>query len=113
MPKFILVMRGNYSIWESIEVTVKQNLLKKYQEYFQEVKANYNFQSGAHLSNVSSKFETIDGEIKFKKEAYKNTNEALNGYFVIEVESIEKANEIARKCPCLTHGESIEVILID
>ncbi len=113
MPKFLLIMRGNYATWESIEETEKQNLLKKYQEYFQEVKANYNFQSGAHLSNISNKFELVDGEIKVTKEAYQNTKEALNGYFTIEVETIEKANEIAKKCPCLTHGESIEVISIN
>lgn len=110
MPKFMFVMRGNYDNWEKIIDTEKQKLLQKYQEYFKDLKENHNFVSGSHLSNISQKIEKAGDELKITQEPYKNTTEALNGFFILELDSMENAIEISKECPCLTHGENIEVI---
>ena len=38
--------------------------------------------------------------------------EQLSGYFIILADNMEKAIEIAKSCPSLKFGESVEVIAL-
>jgi hypothetical protein len=52
--------------------------------------------SGAHGSAVT------DG-------VFAESKEAIAGYFLLKVDTMEAALEIAKACPILTHGAQIEV----
>ncbi|MEP6670385.1 MAG: YciI family protein [Chthoniobacter sp.] len=40
---------------------------------------------------------------------YAEAKEAVAGYFLLEVDDLEEAIEIARECPTLAHGATVEV----
>lgn len=40
---------------------------------------------------------------------FTESKEAIGGYFVVKADSIEKALEVARECPTLKHGLTVEV----
>ncbi|MGZ8920876.1 MAG: YciI family protein, partial [Limisphaerales bacterium] len=40
---------------------------------------------------------------------FAESKEAIGGYFMLDVESIEEAIEIAKQCPTLEYGAKVEV----
>ena len=61
-----------------------------------------------HSSSDASTVRIADGKPQVLDGPFVDSKEQLGGYYVIEVENLEKALEWAEKMPCMDHG-TVEV----
>jgi hypothetical protein len=105
--EFMLMMRGDHAAWSSQSPAEHQRIMELYYAYVQRLKDEGRFVAGSALSSKSKRLlpglKVIDGP-------YPEAKEALNGYFLIRAKDFDEALALARDCPCLTHGETVEVI---
>ncbi|MCH7754273.1 hypothetical protein IH970_03990 [candidate division KSB1 bacterium] len=85
MAQFILLLRG-----------VNEQLNHYSPEELQKLKDDVR-----HRVTVKNG-EIVDGP-------FTETKETIGGYFVVETNELQEAVEIARKCPILSHGGSVEI----
>ncbi len=108
MTEFMLIMKGDNQSWNGMSAEEKQRIMEKYYGFVNRLKRENRFKTGSPLKHggVQLKSEkgliTVDGP-------FSETKEALNGYFIFEAKDQEEAIAIARDCPALTHGETVEV----
>jgi len=108
MKEFMLIMKGNYNAWNSISADEKQRIMEKYHAYVNRLKRESRFKGGSALKLGGAQLRAEKGIITVDG-PFSETKEALNGYFLFAAENYDEAVAIARECPALTHGESVEV----
>ena len=107
MGKFIILMREDDNAWSKLPREEQKALLTRYHEWVERLKEQGILHSGEPLGNNARLLRRVAGEIR--DEAYTNTQQTLTGFFVIESDDLASATRIARDCPALFHGETIEV----
>lgn len=110
MNTYVLVMRGDHAAFNAFSPDEKQQIMERYYAYVRRLKDEGRFKGGTALSNKSRQLSAKNDKITVVDGPYPDAKEALNGYFVFEAEDLAEAEAIARDCPCLTHGETCEVI---
>lgn len=114
MPKFMLALRGNLAEWKALSATEVETLMNHYGAWTESLRKAGRLESGHGLGSKS--VQLVPPEKGSKAPArlvdgpYVESKEALTGYFVITAESLDEAVEIARGCPALMHGETVEVL---
>lgn len=107
MAKFAILMRENDNAWQQYSPSEQEALLKKYYAWVGKLKENKTFVSGEPLGGGGRLLRAVDGEVV--DGPFAETKEVLTGFFIIEVADLAAATAIAKECPALTHGESVEL----
>jgi hypothetical protein len=107
MAKFIILMREDDNAWSKLPKEEQKALLARYHEWVDQLKAQGILHSGEPLGNGARLLRMVAGEIH--EEPYTHSRQTLTGYFVIDAEDLTEATRIARGCPALIHGETVEV----
>jgi len=107
MAKFAVLMRENDNHWAGLPEAEQQRLLQLYYAWADELKAEGRMLGGQPLGSGGRILRAVDGEIV--DGPFTETKEVLTGFFLIEAESLEEAARVARGCPALTHGETVEL----
>jgi hypothetical protein len=105
---FMLVMNGNRLAWNDMGAEEKQRLMEKYYSFVNRLKREERFKSGSPLKHGGVGLRAEKG-IVIVDGPFPETKEVLNGYFIFSAKDQEEAIAIARDCPALTHGETVEV----
>ena len=105
---FMVMLRGSWKDWNRLGPEEMQRILEQYGAWVESLKAQGRFKGGHALNHRSKLIRGEDGALV--DGPYAETKEALTGYFLIAAASHDEAVEIARGCPALSHGESVEVI---
>lgn len=84
-----------------------QTIMTAWNQWFENLKAAGKLVAGNPLENegrvvVSRGGSVVDGP-------FAESKEALGGYFLLSVDTLEEAVEIARQCPALSKGIQVEV----
>ena len=108
MNEYMLVMKGDYKSWSAMSADEKQRVMEKYYGFVSRLKRENRFKSGSALKQGGVQLRSEKG-IVIVDGPFAETKEALNGYFVFQAENHDEAVLIARECPALTHGESVEL----
>ena len=108
MADFMLVMKGEYKNWEAISADDKQRLMEKYYAFVNRLKREERFKGGSALKHGGTQLRTEKGFVLLDG-PFPETKEALNGYFIFSAQDRDEALAIARDCPALTHGETVEI----
>jgi hypothetical protein len=108
MADFMLVMKGDHHSWNGMSADEKQRVMEKYYAFVHRLKRENRFKGGSALKHGGVQLRAEKG-IVIVDGPFAETKEALNGYFVFEAENHDEAVAIARECPALTHGETVEV----
>jgi hypothetical protein len=104
--EYMLLFRG--AQWDKgLAPEEIQNVLGRFMGWFERLKAEGIAKTGQPLARegkiVSGKKGTVsDGP-------FAESKEAIGGYFLLNVASLEDAVEIARQCPILEYGSTVEV----
>jgi hypothetical protein len=84
---------------------IQQNMAR-FTEWFERLNMAGQFKSGGPLAHsgkiIASRQTVTDGP-------FVESKEAIAGFFLIRAESLEQAVEIARGCPGLEFGQTVEV----
>lgn len=107
MKEFLLVMKGTAKNWQSFSAEDKQRIMEKYFAFVNRLKREERFKGGSALGSGAA-LRSTNGLI-VTDGPFAETKEALNGYFVFSAESFDQALTIARECPALSHGETVEI----
>lgn len=84
-----------------------QNIMTRWNSWFEGLKNQGKVLAGSPLENegrvvVGKAGGVADGP-------FAESKEAIGGYFLLEVANLEEAVAIARNCPALPHGLTVEV----
>ncbi len=104
MKEFLLLIRenaeyGNLSV-EEMEADIQEHV-----KWVETLVANGNFKEGNPLDSkgVTLKNKTVtDGP-------YVETKECISGYYVLLADSLEQAANLAKDCPDLSRGATLEI----
>jgi len=107
MAKFIILMREDNNAWSKLPKEEQKALLSRYHEWVEQLKAEGILHSGEPLGSSARLLRMVSGVIH--EEPYTHSQETLTGFFVIDAEDLAAATRIARGCPALIHGETVEV----
>jgi hypothetical protein len=105
--QFALLMRENDNAWGRLSPEEQQRLLERYYAWVEELKQKDLLRGGEPLKSGGRLLRMVEGEVV--DGPFAETKEVLTGFFIIECGSLEEATAIARGCPALSHGESVEV----
>jgi len=103
--EYLLLFRGTN--WpRDLSPEEIQNNIAKFTLWFERLKNDGNFKSGHPLEHdgkiVAGRNTVVDGP-------FSESKEAVAGFFIIQADSLEKAVEIAKNCPGLDYGQTVEV----
>lgn len=108
MTEFMLIMKGEYQSWNGMSADEKQRIMEKYYAFVNRLKREERFKSGSALKNGGMSLRSEKG-IVITDGPFPETKETFNGYFVFTAKDRDEAIAIARECPALTHGETVEI----
>ena len=108
MREYMLVMTGAATAWKGLGPEENQQLMDKYHAFVDMLRKGKGFVRGSALNQAGFELRTgksgviVDGP-------FPETKEVLNGYMIFKAESFTEALDLARNCPALAHGESVQV----
>lgn len=107
MAEFLILMRESDNAWAQKPAEEQQRLLQGYMAWVRDLRERDIFRNGWPLANTGRLLRTVDGEVV--DGPFTETKEVLTGLFVIEAPDLDAARAIARTCPALGHGETVEL----
>jgi hypothetical protein len=103
--EYLLLFRGT-SWHHGLSPEELQQNLARFSAWFEQLRNEGRFKSGHPLVHegkiVASKEVVTDGP-------FAESKEAIAGFFIIQAASLEQAVEIAKGCPGLGYGQTVEV----
>jgi hypothetical protein len=107
MTDYVLMIQGGGDFWEKL---TPEQMKTEYQKYFvwsEKLQSDGVMRGGNQLQPTGRILHQngqgiVDGP-------YTETKESIGGYFVIAAPSYDEAVAIAKGCPALPHGSTIEV----
>jgi len=113
MSQFLYLIRREGADFSKYSAADFQELLKKYQAWTQKLKSEGRFLAGEKLSNNLGKSLRGKATEIIVDGPYADSKEAIGGYYLIEAKDLDEAVEVAKGCPSLTYGGSVEIREID
>ncbi|MBV8277813.1 MAG: hypothetical protein JO170_21465 [Verrucomicrobia bacterium] len=113
MSQFLYLIRREGADFSNYSAADFQELLQKYQAWTQKLKSEGRFLAGEKLSNNLGKSLRGKGTEIIVDGPYADSKEAIGGYYLIEAKDLDEAVEVAKGCPSLTYGGSVEIREID
>ncbi len=109
MSYYLLMLRDRSDRWASFSPEEQQAVIGRFNAWNDELRAQKRFVSAGKLTQdrgltVRGKSDeaVVDGP-------YSEAKEAIGGYFLLRAESPEEAAELAKGCPIVSYGGSVEV----
>jgi len=108
MPQYILLLKGINQQLEHNSPEELQTLFEKYDTWVEDIRAE------GKLKQAQKLLDDVRHEVSFRQGQvtdgpFAETKETIGGYFVVETSTMQEAIEIARTCPVVTHGGSVEL----
>lgn len=112
MSRYLLLMRGDQTGFLAMSPAEKKKVIGDHVQFSKELEAK-----GMILDDDGCSADTVLLEkkgkcVKLKKNPFEGTDSQISGFYVIEAKNDAEAVKIAKGCPALEHGETVEVILL-
>ena len=108
MAKYMLLIRGGNDAWANFTPEELQQAMQRYTDWTNELRASGRLVDADRLTEGGVIVRKMDGQTKVDG-PYTETKEMVGGYYTIEAEDEAEAAEIAKGCPGLDHGSTVEV----
>jgi hypothetical protein len=113
MPQYMLLLYNDPSGWKTLSPEEMQTAIQKFFVWREKIR-NQKVLVGSHkLADDPGKVMRGQGPVRVTDGPYSETKEVLGGYFLIEVPNYDAAVNLARDCPGLEFGGTIEVREVD
>lgn len=108
--KYMLLIYHDEKSWDELADAEQLQIYGEYRELVQELESSGEYLAGDELqpTNTASSVRVRDGKHLMTDGPFAETREQLGGFFLIKVDSRERANEIAARIPSARTG-SVEV----
>ncbi|MCI0693434.1 YciI family protein [candidate division KSB1 bacterium] len=107
MAQFMLLLRGGgeFPVHSPEEM---QKVLEKYLGWADKLRKEGKYRGGDELKDGGRVLSIKNGKAVIDG-PYVETKEIVGGYFLIEAKNLDDATEIAKECPHLGYGGSVEI----
>jgi len=107
VPQYMLLFRGNQ--WQKgLSPEQMQTVADQWMAWFQRLTAAGKVTAGAPLENEGKTVSGKNGKV-ISDGPFAESKETVGGYFLLRVDTLDQALEIARQCPGLPYGIKVEV----
>ena len=108
--QYLLLIHSDPSRWEHVPEDERNAIMAEYMTLSADMRERNVYVDGGQLQPVTTAttVRVVDGETAVTDGPFAETKEALGGYFLIEVESLDEAIEWAARIPAARHG-AVEV----
>lgn len=106
MPKFLLLMLEDDHAWDQLPKDRQQALYQQYVDFTAMLRDTGRLLDGAPLA-PGTVIPPDTGNPSPQPDT--RTKAVPTGYFLFEADDLDHANQLARQCPALTHGETVTV----
>lgn len=108
-PAFLLIFRDTGpEVYERMTSDMRRELVEKWNAWYDGLAAQGKVEHGQPLEVTGRVVSGPRGE-RVSDGPYAEAKEVVGGYFYLRVANIDEATEIARQCPSLPHGLSVEI----
>jgi len=110
MPKYMLLLHDNPNAFANVSPEAMQKVVEKYIAWGKKLREAGVMRAGDKLTDEPGRvMRRKDGHVHVTDGPYSESKELLGGYYMIEADTYDKAVELARDCPQLEVGGTIEV----
>lgn len=110
MPKYMLLLHDNPNAFANVSPEAMQRVVEKYIAWGKKLREAGVMRAGDKLTDEPGRvMRRKDGQVHVTDGPYSESKELLGGYYMIEADTYDKAVELARDCPQLEFGGTIEV----
>ncbi|MFM9872341.1 MAG: YciI family protein [Fimbriimonadaceae bacterium] len=95
--------------WQTMTPDQMQAALSKYMEYSQKLRDEGRLVAAEGLSMNGSTLKLVNGKVEVTDGPYVLAKELVGGFYYITANSLAEATEIAKECPGVLHGGTVEV----
>lgn len=114
MAQYLLLLYDNPANWAKLNPDEIQKARGKYQAFRQTLKDKKTWIASQKLADEPGKVLRGNGNsLKVSDGPYSETKEWLGGFYMIDAPNYKAAVEIARTCPHLEYGGTIELREVD
>ena len=108
--KYMLLIYSNPANWATLPEAEQKGLMDEYWTFTKDITDSGEFVSGDPLADITTArtVQVRDGRADVTDGPFVETKEHLAGYYVVEVETAERAAELAAKIPDARYG-AVEV----
>ena len=103
--EYLLLFR-NSAWYQDLTPGEIEEAMDRFNSWFEQLNKAGRFKSGAPLAAVG---KTVTSRDMVTDGPFAESKEAVAGFFVIQAESLHEAAEIAKGCPGLEFGQTVEV----
>jgi hypothetical protein len=107
MPQFMLLLRGGDA--KERTPAEMQRIVEEYIAWARRLAAENRMVGGDELAGGGKVITGAGAALKVKDGPYTETKESVGGYFLIQAQSEAEAVEIAKECPGLARGGTVEL----
>lgn len=114
MPKYMLLLHDDPSVFTSMSPEEMQKAIEKYMAWGNKLRTSGILLASDKLTDEPGRvMRGKNGQVRVTDGPYSETKEVLGGYYTIEAANYDEAMDRARDCPSLSYGGTIEVRQID
>lgn len=107
MKEFLILIRENLEVARNMTAQEMQEDIEKHIKWVEKLTAKGHYKSGNPLDTQG---HCIEGNQKIVTDGpFIESKEGIGGYYFLLAESLEQATEIAKGCPALEAGSTLEV----
>jgi hypothetical protein len=103
--EYLLLFRNN-AWYQDLAPGEIEEAMDRFNSWFEQLNRAGKLKSGAPLAAVG---KTVTGRHMVTDGPFAESKEAVAGFFVVQAESMDEAVEIAKGCPGLEFGQTVEV----
>ena len=113
MAQYMLLLYNDPSDWKTMSPEDMQKAIRKFVAWREKVSSQKLLVGSHKLADDPGKVMRGKGQVRVTDGPYSETKEVLGGYFLIEAPNYHAAVDLARDCPGLEYGGTIEVREVD
>ena len=107
MKEYLMLIRENLENYEKMTPEEMQKDIEKHVKWVEQIAKNGNFKDGNPLMPAG---KHIKGKDKLVTDGpYIEVKEGISGFYFLLANSLEEATEIAKGCPSLESGGTLEI----
>jgi hypothetical protein len=103
--EYLLLFRNN-AWYQDLSPAEIEEAMNRFTAWFEQLNREGKFKSGGPLAAAG---KTVSGKHLVTDGPFAESKEAVAGFFVLQAESLNEAVEIAKGCPGLVFGQTVEV----
>ena len=114
MPSYLLLLREEPETFQRLTPAEIERAIGRYRAWSDELRTAGRYLASDKLTDGEGRvLRTEGGRVRVLDGPYAEAKEVLGGYFAIRAASYDEAVEVARGCPHLGYGGTIEVRAVD